>query len=414
MNCANHPDRERAAFCQNCGKPLCTECIRYAGTSIFCEPCLAARVNATAPPPGSPYAGASGYPPPGPSGYQPIAQSVASGEPNPGLAALLGFIPGVGAMYNEQYGKGIVHLIVFAVLVSLASDVNGIFGLFIAGWVFYMVIEAHHTARARRDGTPLPNPFGLNDISERLGFGKAWPGTAPTSDGTAPNAPPAAGQAPNVPPASAYAPPYTYTYVPPAAQWGAPQDAYSYPVPPTPPVPPIPPAPAFSDPNLPYYRRFPAGAIWLIVLGLFFLFGNIGIFHIFPGRLFGPFLLIGVGVWIFVRKMTCSGQSLENDGTPLYHWRLAHAFTSAFWVFLIGIIWLLDALGILRWSHSWPLLLIGGGLMLIFKRTMYDSYVYGPPTPGTPATPPAPPAVTSTDIVPSDHSHDPGNGQEGR
>ena len=99
----------------------------------------------------------------------------APGEPNPGLAALLGFIPGVGAMYNEQYAKGIVHLMVFAVLVSLASDVNDIFGLFVIGWMFYMVIEAHHTARARRDGTPLPNPFGLNDLSERLGFGKAWP-----------------------------------------------------------------------------------------------------------------------------------------------------------------------------------------------------------------------------------------------
>ena len=91
------------------------------------------------------------------------------GVPNPMLAGLLGFIPGVGAMYNEQYAKGIVHLIVFAVLVSL-TDSHGIFGLFIAGWVFYMVIEAHHTARARRDGIPLPNPFGLNDLGERLGF----------------------------------------------------------------------------------------------------------------------------------------------------------------------------------------------------------------------------------------------------
>src|SRR6185437_9034909 len=130
-------------------------------------------------------------------------------EPNPGLAALLGFIPGVGAMYNGQYAKGIVHLIVFAILVSLAGE-NGIFGLFIAGWVFYQVIEAHHTAQARRDGTPLPNPFGLNDLGERLGFGKAWPSgaahgvngqyAAPMPD---PTVPPAAGY---TPPAAGYAP----------------------------------------------------------------------------------------------------------------------------------------------------------------------------------------------------------------
>ena len=171
MNCANHPDRERAAFCQHCGKPLCDECVRKVGTSTYCEPCLAARVHGPAQPAGYPYAG---YPAPGRPVGAPIPPPT-PGEPSPGLAALLGLIPGVGAMYNEQYGKGIVHLIVFAVLVSLSHDV-GIFGLFVFGWMCYMVVEAYHTARARRDGTPLPNPFGLNDISERMGFGRAWPG----------------------------------------------------------------------------------------------------------------------------------------------------------------------------------------------------------------------------------------------
>ena len=49
-------------------------------------------------------------------------------------------------MYNEQYAKGIVHLIVFAVLVSLAHDLD-IFHLFVFGWVIYMAIEAYHTAK---------------------------------------------------------------------------------------------------------------------------------------------------------------------------------------------------------------------------------------------------------------------------
>jgi hypothetical protein len=417
MNCANHPDRERSAFCQNCGKPLCTECIRQSGSSIFCEQCLAARLNAAAaPPPGYGY---PGYPPPA-AGYPAPGQPVGSGEPNPGLAALLGFIPGVGAMYNEQYGKGIVHLIVFAILVTLASDVNGIFGLFIAGWIFYMVIEAHHTARARRDGTPLPNPFGLNDVSERLGFGKAWPAAAPGPAHYAapptvdPTAPPAAG--PTTPPASAYAPPYNYTYVPPVSNWGAAQDAYSYGVPPVPPVPPMPPVPNYADPNLPYYRRFPSGAIWLIALGLFFLFGNVGIFHIFPGRILGPIFLIGFGVFIFVRKMTSTGQGLENDGTPLYHWRLTRAMNGSIWIVFTGVIWLLDELRILRWSKSWPLFIIAAGIMAILKGTMnrHDYATGYTPYPGTPTTPPAPP-VTSTGIVPSDtHLESSSHDQEGR
>jgi TM2 domain-containing membrane protein YozV len=159
MNCANHPDREHSAFCQNCGKPLCTECIHTVGTSIFCEPCAVLHTTG---------AGPAGVPPVGPYGAPVVAT-----PPSPVLAAILGIIPGVGAMYNGQYAKGIVHLMVFALLVSLA-DQNSVFGIFVAGWIAYMVFEAHHTARARRDGTPLPNPFGLNELSERLGFGKAF------------------------------------------------------------------------------------------------------------------------------------------------------------------------------------------------------------------------------------------------
>ena len=85
------------------------------------------------------------------------------GAPSPGLAAFLGLIPGVGAMYNGQFIKGLVHVVIFAVLVS-AAHVYGIFGLFIAGWIFYQVFEAYHTAKARRDGEPLPDPLGLNEV----------------------------------------------------------------------------------------------------------------------------------------------------------------------------------------------------------------------------------------------------------
>jgi hypothetical protein len=355
------------------------------------------------------------------------------GEPNPALAALLGFIPGVGAMYNEQYAKGIVHLIVFAVLVSLTSDVNGMFGLFIAGWIFYMAIEAYHTAKARRDGMPLPNPFGLNDLSERMGFGKAWPSgvppAAPGADAVAPepNAAPSPGVPPANPnpyappanpysqPASAYAPPYTYSYVPPVTQWAAPPDPAAWGVPPVPPVPPMPGQP---DPSLPYYNRFPSAAVWLIGLGVLFMLSNIPVFHLFRGRLFVPFFFIGMGVWLFVRRMMSTGPGFENDGTAYYRWRLQRALRGSVWMVLLGVLWLLHALRILSFEHSWPLFLIAVGVMLFFKRT-FSGYGYGfPPQPAA-ATPPAA-GVTTTEIVPSgtalhdtasDHS---GNGEEGR
>jgi Domain of unknown function (DUF5668)/B-box zinc finger len=405
MNCANHPDRERVAFCQDCGKPLCQECIRTVGTSIYCEQSLAARLSGSGTPPpaggsyhytgtaaGVDYTTSGTIPPPPPL----------PGEPNPGLAALLGFIPGVGAMYNGQYAKGVVHLVVFAILVSLADD-HGVFGIFIAGWVFYQVIEAHHTARARRDGTPLPNPFGLNDLGERLGFGKSWPAGA-TNPYTAPAQPnPSATDPTTPPPSNTYASSSAGYAAQPASSWGSPYENI------IPPVPPIPPysAPVYPiDPNLPTPRnRFPTGAIWLIGLGCLFLIGNTNMFHGFPVHRLIPFLLIGVGVWIFVHKMTDTGGSLADDGTPAYRQRLFYAIRSSVWVLLVGVLFLLDSFDIISWDHSWPLFIIVAGLMAIFRKMSYQPVAPGYPYP-YPAPPVAPPpAASSTSIVPSSH-HD--------
>jgi len=392
MNCANHPDRERTAFCQNCGKPLCQECTRTVGSAVFCEPCLAAKLSGVGAPPDASSSGGYTYPN---AAYGAAVPPVNPGEPNPGLAALLGIIPGVGAMYNGQYAKGVVHLIVFAILISLADE-HGIFGIFIAGWVVYQILEAHHTARARRDGTPLPNPFGLNDLGERLGFGKAWPNRPPTANGVSePNT--------TVPPAGAYAPPPP-NYAPPSSSWGAPWESY---VPPTSPVPPYSTAYPGTDPNLPYTRnRFPAGAIWLIGLGSIFLIGNTGLFHGFPIHKLVPFFLIGLGVWLFVYKMTSSGATLADDGTPLYRLRLFSALRGSVWIVLVGVLFGLSTFDILSWGRSWPLFIIVAGLMTFFERTAYSSAA--PPVyPAPPVTPPQGPASTS--IVPSTT-----NDQEGR
>ncbi len=66
---------------------------------------------------------------------------------------------------------------------------------------------------------------------------------------------------------------------------------------------------AIADPAMPpipplYWRRKePIGAIVLIGLGLLFLLGQLDMFH---GRLFEftwPLLLIGLGVWLIVRRI---------------------------------------------------------------------------------------------------------------
>src|SRR5271168_876875 len=177
MNCVNHPDVAAAAYCQNCGKPLCTACMRSVGGVIYCEPCLAARLSSPS--------GGNAYP----------DASLTGLHAHPVLAGLLGFIPGVGAMYNGQYIKALAHVLIFAVFVSL-SDKSFVFGMLLAAWIFYQVFDAAQTAKARRDGLPLPNPFGLNDLGSRLGMTPVPPafvgGFAPPPGSSAAGAPAAA------------------------------------------------------------------------------------------------------------------------------------------------------------------------------------------------------------------------------
>jgi hypothetical protein len=412
MNCANHPDRERVAFCQNCGKPLCPECSRTVGNAVFCEPCLAARLAAA-----DAAASSSTGTPYGNVNVPNYAATAAPtpplpGAPNPALAGLLGLIPGVGAMYNGQYAKSVVHLIIFAVLVSL-SDSNGIFGLFVAGWVFYQVIEAHHTARARRDGTPLPNPFGLNDIGDRLGFGKSWPGP-----GAPPPVPPPPGGGAAYPPnetthfAQDASGNTVYTqsaseaqsYTGPAAStpnWGVPPaGSYAYATPPAPPSG-MPFAPI--DPLLSSDRnRFPVGAILLIAFGIFFFIGSSGWFHHFPIHRIFPLLLIAMGVWAFIHRMTHTGLGIADDGSPDYRLRLFSALRGSIWIVLVGVLFFLDSFGIVSWSHSWPLFIIVAGLMMAMKRSTYTVAAPAPYSypPAGPATPYASAQATETSTVP--------------
>jgi hypothetical protein len=87
---------------------------------------------------------------PAPAPIAPGVVAAAPSGPNPVAAALLGFIPGVGAFYNGQYIKGVVHVLIFASLVSIAdaTDGNPFFGILIAAFILYMPWEAYRTAKS--------------------------------------------------------------------------------------------------------------------------------------------------------------------------------------------------------------------------------------------------------------------------
>jgi hypothetical protein len=76
---------------------------------------------------------------------------------SPGLAFLLGGIPGVGAIYNGQYAKGLIHVVIVGLMISIMSNggmggLEPLMGLMIAAFWAYMCFEAYHTAKQRRSG----------------------------------------------------------------------------------------------------------------------------------------------------------------------------------------------------------------------------------------------------------------------
>jgi hypothetical protein len=146
MNCYKHPEVAAVGYCRTCGRPLCEACRRPVGGTILCEE--------HAPQP------AAAAPQPKPA-KPPQAAPEGPHQPSPGLAFVLGLLPGVGAIYNGQYAKGLVHVVVLGLLISIVSSsraVSGLeplFGFLIAGWYMYMPFEAYHTARKRRLGEPV-------------------------------------------------------------------------------------------------------------------------------------------------------------------------------------------------------------------------------------------------------------------
>src|SRR6266478_1709468 len=134
MNCAVHTEVEAAGYCQNCGKAICAQCKREVRDAVYCEPCLSAMVVRP---------GASAVP-------------AAPFGTNPWLAFALGWVPGLGAVCNGEYMKALVHVAIFAGLVTMnarGAD-EPFWGLVLAAFICYMPIEAFIVARDRTRKQP--------------------------------------------------------------------------------------------------------------------------------------------------------------------------------------------------------------------------------------------------------------------
>lgn len=176
MNCATHSDTAAVAFCRTCGKPLCNNCTRDVRGVIYCEACLAARMEGTNAAPGAGFTPVQIPQAPPQTGYQQfmdqgLGMKVPPGPssgPNPAVAGMLaGFFPiGVGAVYNGQYTKGLAHLaiavfLIVAQTIDIPDYLHVVLGLAMGFFYVYQIIDAARSARAIQMGEPAPDPFGL-------------------------------------------------------------------------------------------------------------------------------------------------------------------------------------------------------------------------------------------------------------
>jgi hypothetical protein len=178
MNCAIHNEVPATAYCRTCGKAMCAQCTREVKGVIYCEDCIANSLRQAAP--------AAVPPPPAYGSQAPYAQPFRGEGPNPVVAGILSFfLPGMGAVYCGEVMRGVMQIAVFAALIYALSNFGGglepVFGLAIAFWYIFQIVDSVRLAHAKQRGTVAPDPFGLSDPGWAASFrssGKGLPSGA--------------------------------------------------------------------------------------------------------------------------------------------------------------------------------------------------------------------------------------------
>jgi len=174
MKCAVHPDVDAVGYCRNCGKALCAQCTRDVHGALYCENCLAAVMA-------PPQAAASQFAPTAAPAYPAYVTAEGHG-PNPATAAVLGFVPGLGAVYNGEYVKGLIHLVIFAGLIAILNNDSApsamvpFLAVFLAVFICYMPIDAYRVAKAKRFGLRYTGFFGETAAAPAAGAAPATAG----------------------------------------------------------------------------------------------------------------------------------------------------------------------------------------------------------------------------------------------
>jgi hypothetical protein len=161
MICAYHQKNPAVVECHRCTRALCTACDHRIRGFPYCQDCIVAGVEIL---------------------QQQTRTNVLPDlrrNNSPLIATLLSFVPGLGAAYNGQTSKAIVHFAVFASFFQLAIVTESVelgLPLFVAGffgtWLF-SAVDAYRTAQLLRAGLA---PDTEQDVIARRLYGSplAW------------------------------------------------------------------------------------------------------------------------------------------------------------------------------------------------------------------------------------------------
>ncbi len=140
MNCAYHPANTSVVQCSRCARPLCPACDHRIRGFPYCQDCIVAGVELLQ------YQAARGGA---------AAPAQARRRTSRVVALLLSFLlPGLGAAYNGQISKAVVHFAIFAGFFQMATmtDANVFFVLGAMGMWLFAAVDAYRTAQLFRAG----------------------------------------------------------------------------------------------------------------------------------------------------------------------------------------------------------------------------------------------------------------------
>ena len=155
--CAYHPKNPAVVQCNQCARRLCSACDHRIRGFPFCQDCIVAGVELLRQQAQTPGTSAS---------YR---------KTSPVIATLLSFVPGLGAAYNGQTAKAIVHFAIFASFFQMAVLTQGVhfFVLGVLGTWLFAAVDACRTAQLIRAGL---TPETEEDVITRRLYGNpfAW------------------------------------------------------------------------------------------------------------------------------------------------------------------------------------------------------------------------------------------------